>query len=103
MVVKFSRNKWSKKAKKEATAPLWPSLRSHALSFLQNPMSYTHQLHSVCGTAKAQISQDGPSWMMAPLQGRRLSTEKSGLQYKRKMLFYMTTHDFSIQVAYPLS
>ena len=53
MVVKFSKNEWSKNAKKEATAPLWPSLRSHALSFLQNAMNSTHQLHSVCGTAKS--------------------------------------------------
>ena len=62
IAAKFPGSGWSKRAKEEAIASLWPSLRSHTLSFLHNPMSYTHQLHSVCvGLQKAQISQGGSS------------------------------------------
>lgn len=102
MAAKLPGSGWSKKAKEEAIASLWPSLRSHTLSFLHNPMSYTRQLHSVCVWLwKTQMSQGGSSWRTAPLQGRWLSKEVSGLQYKRKILFYMTTHHFSIPNSLP--
>lgn len=99
MSAKLPGSGWSKRAKEEDIASLWPSLRSHTLSFLHNPMSYTHQLHSVC--VWLWKAQDGSSWRTAPLQGRWLSKEVSGLQYKRKILFYMTTHHFSIPDSLP--
>lgn len=103
MVVKFSRNEWLRNQTKKPQHHC--DLVSKVMHYhFYNTLWVIHVSSIQCvGLQKAQISQDGPSWRMAPLQGRWLSTEESSVQYKRKMLFYMTTHHFSIQVAYSLS